>query len=80
MIWFKNTDRWRAVLKAVMNVRVPQNAGYFLTGLVPVSVSRRILTHVFIYLFILFVCLFVCQARAMCARVHNNVLSHKCAT
>jgi hypothetical protein len=36
---------WLAFLNAVMNLRVPYNAGNFLTSLEPVSFSRRILLH-----------------------------------
>jgi len=38
-------DRWRAVVKAVMNLRVPKIAGNFLTSLEPVSFSGRTLFH-----------------------------------
>jgi len=36
---------WRALLNAVMNLRVPLNAGYFLTSCKPVSFSRRTRLH-----------------------------------
>ena len=35
-----DTDRWRALVKAVMNLQVPQNAGYFLTRWGPVTLSH----------------------------------------
>jgi hypothetical protein len=36
-------DRRRALVSAVMNVRVPENAGDFLTSCKPISFSRRTL-------------------------------------
>ena len=38
-------DRWRALVSAVMNLRVAYNAGNFLTNCRPVSFSRRTLLH-----------------------------------
>jgi hypothetical protein len=38
-------EKWRAVVNAVMNLRVPENAGNFLTSWGPVSFSRRTLLH-----------------------------------
>jgi hypothetical protein len=38
-------DRWRALVNAVMNLRVGKNAGNFLTSCKPVSFSRRTVLH-----------------------------------
>ena len=46
----QDTERWRALVHTVMNLRVPQNVGNFLANRGPVSFSEMPLFHGVSYL------------------------------
>jgi hypothetical protein len=41
----QDSDRWRALVRALMDLRAPYNAGNFLISWKPVRFSRRTLLH-----------------------------------
>jgi hypothetical protein len=41
----QDTDQWWTVVKVVMNLQVPENAGSFLNSCVIISLTRRTLFH-----------------------------------
>jgi len=55
----RDTHRWRALVNAVMNLRVTYDAGKFLTSCRPLSFSERTPFRGGIWLVRLFLCLFV---------------------
>ena len=69
----QDTDRWRTLVSAVMNLRVPWNAGNFLTSCKPVSFSRRTLHHwVSKYVF------FVCRVRILLSHHYQSPRTSLC--
>ena len=80
----QDRDRWRTLVSAVMKLRVPWNAGNFLTSWKPVSFSRRTLHHgvskygiIFCVLLKLYVCMciyiYIYPIHIQCAILYKNM-------
>ena len=73
--WIKlaqDTERWQALVNAAMNLRIPQNAGNYLTSCKPVSFSS--MEYVSKYIGNTTICIFVLRAYWHYIQYHFRVL------
>ena len=74
----QDTDRWRTLVSAVMNLRVPWNARNFLTSCKPVSFSRRTPHHGVNKQVIILQVVANHQHKRLCYKEFEHSLSIKC--